>query len=350
MTGSLRAVIVKLVVFSAFTLAVTGLLGAVIGNIQPFTDFYEVKAEFSDATGLLQQDVVKIAGVVVGKIQGATVDTSGDTGKAIVTLKIERDVDVPENARASIRFRNLLGQRMVVLERDSDDPAAPALPKDGSGFIPLAQTSPAFDLGVVFNNLQPVLAALDPEDVNTVSRAVVEIFRGREARVQELVSDAADLAGTLAERGPVVEQLVTELDTVVTNLASRDAELSSILGSFDQLLTTLAGRSEELGRGVSNLAVASNGIADLVAGNRPGLDTTIAQLQELLALLAARKAEVDETLRTLPKTTDALNRATTYGEWANLIGVCVNGICEPGFSSTSDTGLARVYRSALGGR
>ena len=34
-----------------------------IGNIQPFTRFYDVKAEFSDATGLLNTDVVKVAGV-----------------------------------------------------------------------------------------------------------------------------------------------------------------------------------------------------------------------------------------------------------------------------------------------
>ena len=39
MTGSLRSVILKLAIFTAMTLSLTGLLAAVIGNIQPFTPF-----------------------------------------------------------------------------------------------------------------------------------------------------------------------------------------------------------------------------------------------------------------------------------------------------------------------
>ena len=199
MTGSLRSVILKLAVFTAVTLSLTGLLAAVIGNIQPFTRFYDVKAEFGDVTGLLKTDVVKVAGVTVGKVSGAEVKVDDRTGKAsaIVTLAVRTSVDIPRSAHAAIKFRNLLGQRMVVITRDERAPQTPLLPKDGKAVIPLGQTSPAFDLGIVFNNLKPVLQTLSPDDVNTVSRALVQVFGGREQRVQQMVSDLADITEAL---------------------------------------------------------------------------------------------------------------------------------------------------------
>lgn len=359
MTGSLRAVILKLVLFGGITLSLTGLLAAVIGNIQPFTSFYDVRAEFSDATGLLNQDVVKVAGVTVGKVAGSEVVVDERTGKAkaLVKLQVRESVDIPRNARAGIRFRNLLGQRMVVITRDAERPGGPLLPKNGKGLIPLSRTSPAFDLGIVFNNLRPVLRTLDPNDVNTVSRAIVRIFTGREERIQQLVSDLADVAGSLGDRGPVVTDLVTYLSDVASTIADRDQELGSILDSLETVVSTLGDRSDEFARAIDNLGVASEGTAEVIANNRPGLDAAIGQLQEILAMLASHKGDLDRALRTLPDTTYALNRATTYGEWANLSVVCINGICGPGFGpseSSSDRtptkapDLARLLLLAVG--
>jgi phospholipid/cholesterol/gamma-HCH transport system substrate-binding protein len=344
MTGSLRSVILKLAVFSAVTLSLTALLAAVIGNIQPFTSFYTVKTEFSDATGLLNQDIVKIAGVTVGKVSGSQVVIDERTGraKALVTLQVRESVTIPRNARAAIRFRNLLGQRMVVISRDAERPQAQALPKNGKGVIPLSRTSPAFDLGIVFNNLRPVLRTLDPNDVNAVSRAIVRIFAGREERVQQLVSDLADVAGSLGDRGPVVTELVTHLSAVASRVADRDEELRSILDSLETVVATLGDRSGEFARAVDNLGVASEGTAEILANNRPALDRTIGQLQEILAMLADHKSDLDQGLRNLPGTTYALNRSTTYGEWANLSVVCINEICGPGFGSTDATSETTV--------
>ncbi|MGH2760315.1 MAG: MCE family protein [Actinomycetota bacterium] len=348
MTGSLRSVILKLAVFTTVTLSLTGLLAAVIGNIQPFANFYDVKAEFSDATGLLNQDVVKIAGVTVGKVSGSEVAIDERTGRAnaLVTIQVRENVEIPNNARAGIRFRNLLGQRMVVITRDDDTPSAPAFAKNGKARIPLSRTSPAFDLGIVFNNLRPVLQTLDPEDVNTVSRAIIQIFAGREGRVQQLVADLADVADSLGNRGPIVTDLVTHLSEVASTVAGRDDELRSILGSLETVVATLGDRSEEFARATDNLGVASEGTAQVIANNRPGLDTAIAQLQELLAMLADHRDDLDLALRRLPDTAHALNRATTYGEWVSLSVVCINGLCGPGFESSAEEAGASLSPAA----
>jgi phospholipid/cholesterol/gamma-HCH transport system substrate-binding protein len=336
MTGSLRSVLVKLGIFTVVTLSLTGLLAAVIGNIQPFTRFYDVQAEFSDATGLLNTDVVKVAGVNVGKVSGSRVVIDEDTGraKALVSLRIRKNVDIPGNAQAAIRFRNLLGQRMIAITR-ADGPQTAPLPKDGDALIPLAQTSPAFDLGIVFNNLRPVLRTLNPEDVNIVSRALVQVFGGREEKLQTMVADLADVAEALGERGPVVTELVDNLAGVVKTVASRDDELRSVIDSLDAIAASLAGKGTQLARAADNLGVASEGTAEIIANNRPELDRTIDQLRQILAIVAAHKGDLDRAVRQLPSTVYALNRATTYGTWVNLSAVCLNDICGSGFTSTS---------------
>jgi phospholipid/cholesterol/gamma-HCH transport system substrate-binding protein len=338
-TGSLRVVVAKLVFFTLFTLAVTALLAAVIGNIDPFSDYYDVDADFSDATGLLVSDVVRIAGVDVGKVTGATVTSDG---LARVRMQVNKSITLPRGTRAAIRFRNLVGQRMVVL---SEGPG-PDLPKNGSARIPVTQTEASFDLGIVFNNLRPVLQSLNPEDANIVSRAIVEIFAGREERVQRLVSDLADLSQTLGDRGPVVTKLVDDLDVVLGNLAQRDTELRSILDSFDDLLVSLANRAPELGQAVTDVGSVSNDVADLLQGNRPALDAAIAQLADILRLVAQHRDDLDRTLQALPDTTHGLNRATTYGEWANLFAVCLQGLGECGPSSSSASGVGSIFSLA----
>jgi phospholipid/cholesterol/gamma-HCH transport system substrate-binding protein len=342
-TGSLRSVILKLAIFTAITLALTGLLASVIGNIQPFTRFYDVKAEFSDVTGLLNTDVVKVAGVTVGKVSGSKVDIDERTGKAraVVTMAIKTFVDIPRSARAAIKFRNLLGQRMIVITRDEEAPQSPLLPKDGKATIPLAQTFPAFDLGIVFNNLRPVLATLDPADVNTVSRALVRVFGGREQRVQRMVSDLADIAEALGSRGAVVTELVDNLGGVAKAVASKDAELRSTIDSLDEIVRTLGDRSDELARAADNLGVASEGTAQVIKANRPGLDATIDKLAAILEVVDRNRAELDATLRNLPSTVHALSRATTYGTWVNLNIVCLNDLCGSGFESEGANATAR---------
>ncbi len=63
-----RWVAVKLTLFTVVTVIVTSGLAAIIGNFKFFSSPYVVTAQFEDATGLLQGDVVKAAGVTIGRV------------------------------------------------------------------------------------------------------------------------------------------------------------------------------------------------------------------------------------------------------------------------------------------
>ena len=103
--------VIKLVVFFAVCAVFTAYLAFTIGNIHPFQHTYKLTATFDDATGLLPSDNVKVAGVVVGKVDGVHIDQ----GRAKVTLSVRDSVKLATDSSAAIRWRNLLGQRYLYL-------------------------------------------------------------------------------------------------------------------------------------------------------------------------------------------------------------------------------------------
>ena len=181
-----------------------------------------------------------------------------------------------------------------------------------------------------------------------MSNALVKVFGGRESTVQGMVSDLADITQAIGARGPVISDLIGNLSGVAQDIASHDDELRSIIDSLDKILTTLGNRSNDLADAIDNLGVASAGTAKILADNRPGIDEMITQLRAILDIVAQRKAELDAALQALPGTTEALNRATTYGKWVNLNGVCINAICGSGFTSTNNS-IDSVWMQAAGG-
>ena len=78
--------------------------------------------------------------------------------------------------------------------------------------IPIAQTTPALDLSVVFNNLRPLIQCTNPEHINTVARGVLEVFKGREGDLEAILSNIGELSDTLIGGGQRLSRLVSDLD------------------------------------------------------------------------------------------------------------------------------------------
>src|SRR3712207_983586 len=106
---SMRASLIKLSIFAVVTFAATMVLYYTIGNIRPGTDYTTYRAAFSDVTGILAGDDVRVAGVQVGRVTSAKVED----GHALLTFQLQSDVKVTSAATARVRYKNLLGQRYV---------------------------------------------------------------------------------------------------------------------------------------------------------------------------------------------------------------------------------------------
>ena len=173
-----------------------------IGNLS-FAASKQYKAVFSDATGVAKGDDVRVAGVKVGSVKGIEIF---DRTRALVTFKVDKDQQLTDGTNATIRYRNLVGQRYISLAQGV---GGPGVLKEGDT-IPLARTNPALDLTVLFNGFKPLFAALSPADINKLSYEIVTVFQGEGGTLESLLSHTASVTSTLASRDQVIGSLIDE--------------------------------------------------------------------------------------------------------------------------------------------
>ncbi|WP_422769077.1 MCE family protein [Plantactinospora sp. WMMC1484] len=304
--------LVKLVVFAVLTLLLTGMLGEALGSFSFGGTSY--RARFTDVTGLLPGDDVRIAGVRVGQVD--TIRVVQDS-VAEVRLTLTEEVPLRSTVRATVRYRNLIGQRYVALA-EGPGRGAP-LPPDG--LIPLTQTTPALDLTTLFNGFRPLFTALSPADVNRLAYEIIQVLQGEGGTVSSLLAHTASLTNTLADRDAVIGRVVTNLNAVLATLESRDAELDRTVRSLQQFVSGLAADREAIGAALVNLGTLTGSTAALLADARPALAADVTELGELADTLNRNAAVIDGTLGRLPDRYEALTRVASHGSWLNLF-VC----------------------------
>ena len=325
MTQSFRWTAIKLGLFTVVTLIVTMWLASIIGNFSPFASSYEVEAEFSDATGLLLGDVVKASGVDVGRVSNIELRE----GLAIVTMELDEGVEIPATVTAHIRFRNLLGQRMITFVQEEE---TNALLEAGDGIeIPLARTDPAFDLTVLFNGLRPLIRSTSPKDINIVSQAVTRALEGRTKDVANFLDHVTVISRTLTSKDEQLGSLLSDLDIVTEDLAGRDQQLRATLADINDFFGDLEETRDELSEALVTLDDAAVRLERLVDRNDENIRVELRDLRIILAAVDDRRAELRAAVRALPEMLVAVERVNSYGEWGmvHLIDACKddNGGC-----------------------
>jgi phospholipid/cholesterol/gamma-HCH transport system substrate-binding protein len=308
--------LIKLTVFAVITSFATMLLYYTIGNIRPGTDYTTYKAAFSDVTGLLPGDDVRVAGVQVGRITSTKVHE----GHALVTFQLEADVAITDAAKARIRYKNLLGQRYVALELSGDGTRLKS-----NATIPLGQTTPALDLTTLFQGFKPLFKALSPEDVNKLAAEVIATLQGEGGTVDALLASTSSLTNTLAARDAAIGRVITNLSAVTATVAERDETLGQLIAELQRFTTGLAGDRDAIGDSIGSIDRLAAATARLLEESRPALDRDLAALNTIVDVVEKKSPVVDEALKRLPDALAALTRAQSYGSWLNLY-VCTLSI------------------------
>lgn len=242
----------------------------------PWSDTYEIEAEFAAAAGLepgLGQPV-NVAGVRVGTIR----DVGLREGRAVARLEIERD-ELPRvwrDARAVLIPTTALKDLRIDVVPGS--PAAGELP-DG-GRIPIARTTPPLDA-------DDLLSALDADTRELFGALVAETDRGLDGR-------GADLRELLRRTGPTARQL----GRVTRSLTRRRAELRRVVGNL-ALIAEAVGREDA---DVLRAVEGAHATVEALAAEQASLERAVAELPPTLE--TARR-----TLRRLPAFGDGAQRA-----------------------------------------
>ncbi|WP_084262621.1 MCE family protein [Actinomadura formosensis] len=306
---------IRLGIFVVITSVATGVLAMTIANVR-FRETRGYKAIFSDVTGLLENDDVRVAGVRVGQIEKIRLYRGS---QAEVTFRVERDgplkVGLPSSTQAQIRYRNLMGQRYLALT-DGAGQANDYLKPGGT--IPISQTRPALDLTTLFNGFRPLFRALEPKDVNTLAMQIVQVLQGEGGTINSLLAHVASLTNTLADRDRVIGQVIDNLNTVLGTIDERHTEVNRLITDLRGFVGGVSGDRKAIFDSVAAINELTGTTRDLLSDARPGIRNDIAGLRKLTATFNASGGDLDKGLKRSPERLQKLVNISSYGSWFNM--------------------------------
>jgi phospholipid/cholesterol/gamma-HCH transport system substrate-binding protein len=91
-----------------------------LGELDIFgQEYYHLKARFQSVSGLKVGARVEVSGVAVGKVQRIDLDLKSMA--AVVTFKIQKELEITDDSIASIRTSGLIGDKYVKLSPGGSD-------------------------------------------------------------------------------------------------------------------------------------------------------------------------------------------------------------------------------------
>lgn len=308
---TLVAPLLKALVFVLVTGLATAVLAVSISNTG-LGDTVSYAARFTDVTSLNPGDDVRVSGVRVGQVDELSIV---DGHLARVTFSVDRSMRLPEDVTATIKYRNMVGQRYIALERGVTS-APDRLPEGAE--IPLDRTSPALDLTDLFNGFKPLFQALSPDEVNTLSGEIVQVLQGEGGTVESLLAHTGSLTATLADRDKVIGEVIDNLNSVLGTINRQGDALSTVVSTLQRLVTGLAGDRVAIGDAIEGMGDLTGATASLLGQARQPLKESIAGLGRLSANLVTGREDLTSFLTVLPEKFEAVGSTASYGSWLNF--------------------------------
>jgi phospholipid/cholesterol/gamma-HCH transport system substrate-binding protein len=333
---SLAAPLTKLAVFALVTILASYVLVSTITNAG-YGEQVTYRAQFSDVAGLVEGDEVRIAGVRVGQVTGIGLSQDKEKPVAVVELQVEKDVPLPAAVQATIRYRNLVGQRYISLTEGQGSAGRTLQAND---LIPLAQTHPALDLTTLFGGFQPLFQALSPADMNRLSFEIIQVFQGEGGTVESLLSHVASLSSSLADKDQVIGSVIDNLTKVLGTVAARDQQLNDLIISLQQFVSGLAADKDAIFNSLQTIDTLADTTAGLLDQARPPLAADIQQLQVLAGNVAAGGDQLEQFLQLAPTKLDLITRTAINGSWFNFFLCGASGfLVLPGTDPSTTNGI-----------
>jgi len=189
--------------------------------------------------------------------------------------------------------------------------------------IPRERTEPALDLDLLLGGLKPVIRGLNPQDVNTLTSSLIQVFQGQGGTLESILSQTSSFSTAIADRHEAVERLIDNLNTVAATLSDNGDEFSTAIDDFRRLVSGLSEDRDPIASAIDSLDNGTASLADLLAQARTPLKGTVDQLSRLAPLLDQDKELIDSALQKAPNNYRKLVRLGAYGSFINyyLCGV-----------------------------
>lgn len=299
----------KLIVFALVSVILTTVVVATLLDLDT-SSTHSYHAMFDNASGLESGDIVAIAGVEVGKVNGVSLDH--DIAK--VSFSLDSAQHITTTTDAEVGFQNLLGNRYLMLL-----PGATAgTPLKSGATIPTSRTNAGLDLTALFNGFQPLFSALTPSEINQLTASIIAVFQGSSDTLAGLLKQTSTLTNNLADRGQIIDEVLDNLTPLLTQVSAHDQQLGSLITNFDSFVQGLANDRFQLGTAVSSVGTLTKNLSTVLGQAQPDLNADIKGLATATGKLGGDQTQIDSFLKYLSPFVSTLAKVSNSGNYLSV--------------------------------
>ncbi|MFZ1177488.1 MAG: virulence factor Mce family protein [Mycobacterium sp.] len=226
---------------------------------------FMIRAQLPDVGTLEQNSRVQVGDVTVGNV--TKIERQG--WHALLTIRLDGDVDLPANANATIGQTSLLGSLHIELAPPTDVPPRGKL-KEGS-LIPLSS------------------AGSYPTTEQTLAAISLLLNGGGIGQIQDITES---LSTALAGRADDLRSLIEQLDTFTGHVSDQTGDIIAATDSLNNLVGQFANQKPIVDRALTTIPDALRTLAD----ERQTLVDALDQFGKFSALVADSANQTKDTL------------------------------------------------------
>lgn len=293
MSSEQRSLEVKVGFFVLAGLIAIAVMAIEFGRVgQGLTNEYAITVEFPNASGLLKDSQVKLAGAVVGRVAATPQSVPGHVDVVSVGLKIQDGIKFPVGSTFSVGSSGLLGDKFVQVSPpkwfnarkfNAADPREVIQPKavvSGSDTVDISDLmepgKAALDkMAARLDDLQSVISdiktkVLSPENMANLHESFASIkttadnFASASRKADPIMEGARDAVGNARDVMATAKQTMATASGAASDIRAAVGDLRNVIKTANETLGSA--------RTVLKTAQSGNGAVPMLLGNREVAD------------------------------------------------------------------------------
>ena len=241
---------------------------------------YEIQAQLPNVSNIEQNSRVRVADVIVGSVTGI----ARQGWHALVTMRLNKDVTLPENVTVTVGQTSLLGSLHIELAPPVDEPPQGRL-RQGS-LVPLARSGSYPTTEQTLAAASMLLNGGGLGKVQDITEAFSVAFAGREDELRSFIGQLDQFIGHLDGQKDDIVAALDSLNTLTGRFAADKPVLDRALQTLPQALEVLNDDHEQLIKALDTFGDFSALTADTVDKTQQSLVQELKDMAPVLDSLA----------------------------------------------------------------
>lgn len=246
---------------------------------------------------------MKYRGVNVGKVKSVTLrDRQVD-----VVLELQDDAKVPKGTTASVRNKTLFGEKYIEL----------AVQPQGGPYLADGDELPPGKTGLEVEGLidttDGLLRQVDADQLAILMDELVQASRGEGDKVATLIDQSVEATAVIDDTLEAQLRAIDSFARFVREYRDIGPSINSINGNLNELLPTFNAAREDYERLLATVRPLADHLAEFIDVNEADIDALLADGDNIVRVLTARKENISETIRGLDVYTATLADAIAPG-------------------------------------